>query len=229
MMTTPLLAVSALFMAGPGPASLGPVPAGTVRVYLVRHGEAFSNLTPPPPNMSEKDMDGLTVKGQEQSAAVGAALKAVDLSLVLHSPTNRTKQTATGLVGSRSVSLRDERDLRRIDNGKGQGGKPLELADRVAIWKAGNDPRPLEGESMVDLGERMLKLVQSLRKDHAGKGVVCVTHAEPIAALLGHLKSTPGAMRYPPGIPIASITVIDVPASGPPKEVLAKYEPELSK
>ncbi len=76
---------------------------------------------------------------------------------------------------------------------------------------------------------RLLKLVQSLAKDHAGKSVVCVTHAEPIAALLGQLKGTPGAMRYPPGIPLGSITVVDVPASGDAKEVLAKYEPAAGK
>jgi broad specificity phosphatase PhoE len=218
--------VSAVLLAGPDPASLGPVPAGSVRVYFVRHAEAFSNLTPLP-DMPEKEMDALTDKGKQQASAASAALQAAPVSLVLHSPTNRTKQTAAAIAGSRSLPIREERELRRIDNGKSQSGKPLELTDRVAIWKAGNDPRPLEGESMVDLGNRLLKLVQSLPKEHAGKGVVCVTHAEPIAALLGQLKGTPGAMRYPPGIPIASITVIDVAASGEAKEVLAKYEAPL--
>ena len=212
--------VSAAAAAGPDPARLGPVAAGSVRVYLVRHAEAFSNLTPLP-NMPEKEMDALTDKGKQQAEAIGAALKAAPVSVVLHSPTNRTKQTAAAIPGP----LREERELRRIDNGKSQSGKPLELADRVAIWKAGTDPRPADGESMVDLGNRLLKLVSSLAKEHAGKGVVCVTHAEPIAALLGHLKGTPGAMRYPPGIPLASITVIDVSAAGEAREVLAKYEP----
>jgi broad specificity phosphatase PhoE len=78
---------------------------------------------------------------------------------------------------------------------------------------------------MADLGNRMFEFVKSLRKDHAGKGVLCATHAEPIAALLGHLKGTPGASRYPPGIPLASITVVDVSGSGDVKEVLAKFEP----
>ena len=222
-MFAPVMLVSAALLAGPDPASLGPVPAGTVRIYLVRHAEAFSNLTPLP-NMPEKEMDALTDKGKQQAAAAAAALQAAPISLVLYSPTNRTKQTATAIVASGKASLREERDLRRIDTGKSQSGKPLELADRVAIWKAGNDPRPQEGESMVDLGQRVLKLIQSLQKEHGGKGVVCVTHAEPIAALLGQLKGTPGAMRYPPGIPIASITVVDVPASGEAREVLAKYE-----
>jgi broad specificity phosphatase PhoE len=213
-----------LLMAGADPASLGPVPAGAVRVYLVRHAEAFSNLTPPPTNMTEKDMDALTDKGRQQAEAVGAALRPVNVAAVFFSPTNRTRQTAEGLRGERTLEAREERELRRIDNGKSQSGKPLELADRVAIWKAGQDTRPLEGESMVDLGKRMLALVQSLRKPYAGKGVVCVTHAEPISALVGELRGTPGAMRYPPGIPLASVTVLEVSASGV-KEVLFKYEP----
>jgi probable phosphoglycerate mutase len=221
-MFAPVMLVSAVLAADP--ASLGPVPAGTVRVYLVRHAEAFSNLTPLP-DMPEKEMDALTDKGKLQAAAAAEALKAAPVSAVLHSPTNRTRQTAAAIAAAGKFALQEERDLRRIDNGKSQSGKPLELADRVAIWKAGNDPRPVEGESMVDLGNRMLKLVQSLQKAHAGKGVVCVTHAEPIAALLGQLKGTPGAMRYPPGIPIGSITVVDVAASGEAREVLAKYEP----
>lgn len=209
-----------------GPASLGPVPPGSVRVFAVRHAEAFSNLTPLPP-MPEDAMDALTETGKRQASAAGAALKAVDISLVLYSPTNRTRQTAEGIVGARRIPSREERDLRRIDNGKSQAGKPLSLADRVAIWKAGNDPRPADGESMVDLGNRMATLLESLRKDHAGKGVVCVTHAEPISALLGRLKGTPGALRYPPGIPTGSITVLDVGASGQVKEVLSKHVPAV--
>jgi len=225
-MFAPVMFVSAMLLAGPDRASLGPVPAGSVRVYFVRHAEAFSNLTPLP-NMPEKEMDALTDKGKKQASAAGAALQAAPVGLILYSPTNRTRQTADGVAAGRQVPIREERELRRVDNGKSQSGKPLELADRVAIWKAGNDPRPVDGESMVDLGNRILKLVQSLQKEHAGKGVVCVTHSEPIAALLGQLKGTPGAMRYPPGIPIASITVVDVAASGEAKEVLAKYEPPV--
>jgi broad specificity phosphatase PhoE len=94
----------------------------------------------------------------------------------------------------------------------------------VAAWQSGADPRPLEGESMVDVGQRVADLLSSLRKQHAGHGVVCVTHSDPIGALLGHLHGTPGPARYPPGVPVASITVIDVGPDGP-KERLARYEP----
>jgi broad specificity phosphatase PhoE len=219
------VALLLFLVAGEDPATLGPIPAGATRVYLVRHAEAFSNLTPAPAGMSEAQMDALTEKGRRQAQAAGAALRGVDLAAILYSPTNRTRETAQGVRGDRQVPMREERELRRIDTGKSQAGKPLDLADRVAIWRAGGDPRPQDGESMVDLGQRIHKLLLSLRQQYAGKGVACVTHAEPIASLLGQLRATPGAARYPPGIPIGSITVLDIGPTDEIKEVLVKYEP----
>ena len=222
-MTPTTMPLALLLIAGADPASLGPVPADTVRVYVVRHAESLSNLTPPP-KLPERELDALTEAGRAQAAALGAALRAVEVTLILHSPTGRTRETAAAIRGTRNAPVREERALRRIDLGESPAGTPLTDRDRVAAWQSGADPRPAEGESMVDVGQRMLDLLLSLRKEHAGHGVVCVTHSDPIGALLGHLHGTPGAARYPPGIPLASITVIDVGPDGP-KERLAKYEP----
>jgi probable phosphoglycerate mutase len=123
--------------------------------------------------------------------------------------------------------MREEPLLRRIDNGRTESGKPLELKDRVAIWEAGRDVRPPGGESLVDLGQRVAGLVQALHRRTSGTGIVLVTHAEVIGAYLGHLRDVPGADRHPPGIPLASISAVEIPRAGAPRILFVKYEAKL--
>jgi hypothetical protein len=72
------LAWFGLVVAGPASAQdalagLPELQSGAVRVYLVRHGQALSNLEPTP-RVSAAELDNLTPLGTKQSEAVGRAL-----------------------------------------------------------------------------------------------------------------------------------------------------------
>jgi broad specificity phosphatase PhoE len=206
------------------PANLGPPPPGALRLYVVRHAEVNANLNPTPPGMTKDELDTLTPEGQRQAKALAAALGGIDVNAILHSPAPRARATAELIRGTRQVPIREEKQLRRLETGTSAVGKPLELAERVEIWKSGRDPRPPGGESLVDVGERIAALAQQLLHQQSKTGVVLVSHAEVISAFLGQLRGTPGPGRYPPDIPLGSISVVDVTPSGM-KEVSAKYVP----
>lgn len=60
------LGLSLLLLVLAGGLDLGPAPAGTLRVYLLRHGQAYSNLQPTPPG-PPGSLDRLTPLGREQT------------------------------------------------------------------------------------------------------------------------------------------------------------------
>lgn len=222
-----MLIAGALFVltAARTPADLGPVPAGAVRVYLVRHGQSFSNLNPPP-DLPADQLDRLTPLGQEQAHADGSALRDRGVTLLLSSPAGRARETAA-IMGSvlGKAEIRTEPALRPLDLGRSAEGRPFTWDDRIAAWKAGRDPAPARGESMEQLGKRVLGLVEALRKERPGASVALVAHSEVIGALLGLVQGKPPAARYPPGLANGSISVAEADGASPPKLVFMNYIP----
>src|SRR5512145_97925 len=98
-------AASLAVLLASGPAGLGPVPEGSLRVYVVRHGQAFTNLTPPP-EMTPEQLDRLTELGHAQSRASADALRGRAVSLIVTSPRGRTQDTATVLRAILEVPVR---------------------------------------------------------------------------------------------------------------------------
>jgi probable phosphoglycerate mutase len=208
--------------------ALGPVPADAVRVFLVRHGQAYSNLDPEP-DLPPEQLDRLTDLGREQSQAAARFLKGRGVVAVLTSPAGRAHETAEELrkslgLGEASIEAR----IRPLDLGRAPDGAPLDWDQRISDWEAGRDPSPPGGESLEQLGQRALELVRSLQPGHAGKSVVLVAHSEVIGAFIGALEGTPGASRWPPKVPNGSLTVVDVGPAGPPRLLLAGQVPKAA-
>ncbi len=227
-----LVLVVGLMAGPPSPAraedALAALPAshaGALRVYLVRHGQALSNLDPPP-NLPAAELDHLTELGTGQARAVGLALVGRGVSSVYSSPAARARETAqqvaTALeIGSAAVEIR----LQPMAVGSAPDGRELTWKERIADWKAGRDPSPPGGESMERTGERVGELVRALARSRRGTSVVLVAHGEVIGAYLGRVRGTPPPERYPLGLANGSITVVDVAATGAETIRLANYSP----
>jgi broad specificity phosphatase PhoE len=219
-LATPLAALLAVS----GVASLGPVPAGTLRVFLVRHGQAFSNLDPVP-DLPHAKLDSLTNLGHAQSRAAAEALRGLDIGLILSSPAGRAKETAEDLRRVLSAPpVRVETRLRPLDLGQKADGSPFDWDERIAVWKAGQDPSPARGESLERVGQRVLDLLEETARARSGS-IVVVAHSEVIGSFLGHLNGTPAPRRYPPNLRNGSITVVDVAAEEMPRVLLSNVVP----
>lgn len=88
-----LAALSALALATGCPGPSAP-PSGAPTLLLVRHGESWKNLTPPPASMTSEQQDALTPRGKEQIAAVASALRGRDVKAIFTSPLGRTRESA---------------------------------------------------------------------------------------------------------------------------------------
>jgi probable phosphoglycerate mutase len=215
-----------LFLAVPDPlAALGPVPAGAVRVYLIRHGEALSNMEPtPPPTAAPHGLDHLTALGAAQARKVGEVLAGRGVRLVLTSPTGRTRESAERIAAVLdAVPIRVEARIRPLERGTDASGKPLSWDDRGREWTAGRDPVPPGGESMAQVGERMMAVVKGLRTEAPGASVVLVAHGEVIADLVGEIQGTPPPRRYPPTMANGAITVVEARPDGTLALLLANH------
>ena len=228
-------ALAVALVATPSPADpladLLPAASGTLRVYLVRHGQALSNLDPTP-DLPAEQLDHLTDHGRVQAQTAGRALAGREIAELLTSPAGRARETAAE-IASTLAATRDgpsalrpivETRLRPLDLGKRADGGDLDWDERIASWEAGHDPSPPRGESMEQMGARVADLVASLAREGAPRGVVLVAHGEVIASYLGRLRGTPPAKRYPPGLLNASITVVDVGRDGTASIRLANHK-----
>jgi probable phosphoglycerate mutase len=206
---------SLILLAAPDPlAALGPVPAGTVRVYLIRHGQALSNLQPPP-SPAPRGLDHLTPLGERQASRVGEILAGKGVKLVVTSPAGRARESAEKIAaGLDTAPVRVDARLRPLDLGNDSAGKQLDWDAREAEWKAGRDPSPPGGESMAQMGERVLAVVKDLRTEAAGSSVALVAHGEVIGSFVGELQGTPPTQRFPPRLANASLTVVEARPDG---------------
>ena len=223
-----MLATLLFFQAPAGLDALGalapPLP-GTLRVYLVRHGQALSNLDPTP-DLPKEQLDHLTALGQAQADRAGRALAGQEVALVLSSPASRARETAERIATAlRAAAPTVEPRLHPLALGHDPGGKPLDWDARIAHWDAGRDPSPPGGESMGQMGARVDELVQALAAERRDRTLVLVAHGEVIGAYVGRLRGIPAPKRYPPDLANGSITVVDVATAGRPHLRLANYRP----
>jgi probable phosphoglycerate mutase len=118
-----------------------------------------------------------------------------------------------------------EARIRPLERGTDGAGKPLSWDDRGKEWAAGRDPVPPGGESMAQVGERVMALVKGLRTEVPGASAVLVAHGEVIAAFVGAIDGTPPPKRYPPTIATASITVVEARPDGSLALLFANHVP----
>jgi broad specificity phosphatase PhoE len=179
------------------PLDLGPVPAGTLRVVLLRHGQAFTNLdTLPSP--APADPDSLTPLGREQVAAVIPALTGLRTSLLLTSPAGRARQTAEQIGNAIGLEPRVEPRVRPMETDK--------------------------GESLEDVGRRVLALLEELRPTRPGQTALLVCHSEVVAGLANRVEGKHATRR----VPNASLTVVDARGPSDLAVRLSGYVPEAS-
>ena len=210
-----LLHVGVLLLSGvTGVFDPGPIPEGTLRVLLVRHAQAYSNLQPPPA-LPPDQLDHLTDLGAANARRLAGLVRPLAPVRVLVSPLNRTRETAELVRAGLGLPLVTvEPRLRPMDLGHDDAGHELEIDARWAEWKAGHDPRPAGGESLDDTAQRVLGVLQEQRRAYGPGLMVAVSHSEVISSVNGRLRGRPAWQRFPPQVSNCSLSVIDVAADG---------------
>jgi len=172
-------------------APLGETPSGEVllRVYLVRHAQAWKNVSAllRPPGMSAEKLDSLTGKGREQARAVGERLRGAGVARIVSSPAQRARQTAEGIaggLGADGVPVEPSEAFQPLRHGSSADAARYRW--RTGNWRRGEDPRPEGGESLGDGLARAVAYLEAAARETPGATLVVVSHGEISAALLSH-------------------------------------------
>ncbi|GEM_PF-1737157 len=167
-----------------------------LHMIVVRHAEAYTNLDGTR-DMPQQERDSLTPRGIEQAEAAGRALKKRLVARWISSPAGRAKQTCEIITAENRVPGELVTDSAFVSTRDGvlSDGSPVPWAWREAQWKAGKDPRPIGGESLSDVVERVRGKIESLKREYTGQTVVIVTHSDVCAAMVGHAMGTPITQR----------------------------------
>ena len=171
------------------------------KIIFVRHGQSIGNLN----GRYLGNYDGeLTELGREQARRAADFLKNEKIDFAYASDLSRAYETGAIIAEPHGlVPIKDNR-LREIFAGKWENVEFTKIAELYpeewSVWQ--NDAfnsRPTDGESVMELMERVTKAVWQIAAENDGKTVLVATHATPIRALMrewGELNALPNGPKW---------------------------------
>jgi len=161
------------------------------KYYIMRHGQAISNVKDVCSSWPEKFRNPLTKLGIKTIRESAQKLKNNyteydrSISLIFASPLLRTKQTAE-IVG-KLLKVKQKLDKRLREVGFGIFNyRPLE-----SMWRSFKKEEdrirqgPPEGETYTEILERMIDFLKDIDKKYKGKNILIISHEGPLFLLQG--------------------------------------------
>ncbi|MFM8650297.1 MAG: MSMEG_4193 family putative phosphomutase [Actinomycetota bacterium] len=166
------------------------VPDATL-VLFVRHGQ-----TPTTGKVLPGRAAGLHLSdtGRQQAERAAERLNVLTkVDAIYASPLERAKETAAPIAKALGLRTSIDKGLLECDFGDWTGAELKKLMKKPewsTVQRAPSTFRFPNGESFTEMQTRMVGAVDRLRAEHRGGVVVCVSHADPIKAVLAHAMGT---------------------------------------
>jgi len=167
------------------------------RYFLLRHGQATSNLNPrwiaawP----EKQKVSRLTPKGIKEVKKDSRFFKKIGLDLIYSSDLHRTVQTAKIVGRTAKASMIFVKDLRELNTGIFNGQSPDLYRAYFKNKLERFTKRPAKGESLLDYQRRIYKFFKKINQKHEGKKILIICHGDPLWLLEGAVKNkTPRQM-----------------------------------
>ena len=157
----------------------------------------------------------LSPLGRAQASAVGRTLRDTGIRRILHSPLQRTRETAE-LVNAQlpsPVPLIPEPALVEAEFGRYLQGVPYwQIPLRRPLWLVHKVRRgSLPGDETLDqLGGRVREVIMRLASEHPGEVSLCISHADPIQAAWVLLAGAPQSEREMSRKTVGRAAVLDL-------------------
>jgi broad specificity phosphatase PhoE len=178
------------------------------RFLLVRHAlTAATNST----LIGRLPGFSLSPRGVEQAAHVAAYVRRFQAEMVLSSPLERAAETAIHIAQACGVKVETDRSFHECDFGRWTGMTFSALA-LDPDWKLYNARRSFSsapgGESLQDVQYRAIRRLNQLDREHSGKTVAVVTHADVIRSILTYVAGVPIDLYIRFAIDPASVSIV---------------------
>jgi len=185
-------------------------------LLLIRHGENdFVKQSRLPGRMPGIH---LNEHGREQAAALADSLKKMPLRAIYASPLERAVETAEPLAQALGLPIQLRPGLLDTDVGEWQGTQ-LKKLRKLPLWqqvqKQPSEVRFPGGESFLELQQRLVREIDSIRLAHKQKDMVAVVfHCDPIKLVLAHYIGLPLDGFQKLGVATGSVSALVVGKSG---------------
>ncbi len=162
-------------------------------VLLIRHGRTSANATGILAGRTPGVL--LDAVGRRQARTLGTRLRDVTLDAVVHSPLERCRETADGVLANRpDVARHPDNRLSECDYGDWTGRALAELATEP-LWPVIQDtPSSVTfpgGESMLGMAQRATTAVADWSAMHPDGVIAVVSHGDVIKAILSDALGQP--------------------------------------
>ncbi len=151
--------------------------------------------------------------GRQQAQRVAEALHDANISHIVSSPLERTRETAEPLAQKLGIQIEFSEALKEIDFGDWTGKKVSEL-DLLPEWKQWNTWRSIgripHGESMWEVQARVVGEIERLRRRFPAHKLALFSHGDPIRAAITYYLGMPLDMLLRLEISSASVTTLVV-------------------
>jgi len=144
--------------------------------FLLRHGQAMSNIKKIVSFWPEKIHNPLTDKGKKQIQKLIPELKKENIDLIFSSDLLRTKQTAGIIADSLDLKIKFDKRLREIEFKGFNGGNLKELEDFLQNKKEKFTKESLKTESYKHLRTRVKEFVNYIEKKYKNKKILIISH-----------------------------------------------------
>ncbi len=152
------------------PAALQPASqAGSLRIYLARHGQTDGNLNRRVQGWTDTP---LNATGREQAQALARAIGGVQFDAIYSSTLSRSRETAQTVAGSRTVTSLP--GLRELNFGKYEDRA---FDDPILKTRPRDGKNPEDGESGQQFYERVRAAVGEIRTQRTSGTILVVAHA----------------------------------------------------
>lgn len=167
--------------------------------YLLRHGEAISNVKQIVSSWPEELKNPLTIMGRKQVREAARKLKNKGISLIFSSDLLRTQQTADIVGRTLKIKPKFDKRLREISFG-GLNGRPAEELLYLSFEKDRIKHSFQKSETYKNVLERVWDFFAEINRKYKNKNILVISHQCPLWILENRIKGLPleeGLERVP--------------------------------
>ena len=155
------------------------------KYYILRHGEAISNVKGFVSSWPEKSHNPLTETGIKQAKQVAQKILLENIELIFSSDVLRAKQTAEIIAEQLKKKVKFDERLREIDFGIFNSKPTADFIDHFASKEKRIKEKAPQGESYEDVLKRAKSFLKDMEKTYVNKKILIVSHQAPLFILEG--------------------------------------------
>ncbi len=190
----------------------------SLKIYFLRHGETPSSQTGTYCGRLDSD---LTPEGYQMAEDFAKVYENLPWTAIYVSPLKRTLESAKPICKLSEIEPQLRDGLKEIAYGKWEGKTPTEVnqqfRDEYVRWLA--DPgwnAPTGGEKGIDIARRSGKVLEEIEQTYFDGHVLIISHKSTIRIMLCSLLGIDvGRFRDRIGMPVASLTIVEMAEHGP--------------